>query len=72
MWQQEFTWFFALFHHEFRQGNLIACEGLMGLALAHCFGFYNVSSLPIMEKGEQFLRVIGIFALLCSHYKICL
>src|SRR5262245_22909802 len=23
-----------------------------------------------MEKGEQFLRVIGIFALLCSHYKI--
>ena len=23
---------------------------------------YNVSSLPIMEKGEQFLRVIEIFA----------
>ena len=23
---------------------------------------YNVSSLPIMEKGEQFLRVIGVFA----------
>jgi hypothetical protein len=33
---------------------------------------YNVSSLPIMEKGKQFLRVIGIFALLCSHYKISL
>jgi hypothetical protein len=32
----------------------------------------SVSSLPIMEKGEQFLRVIGIFALLCSHYKISL
>ena len=45
MWQQEFTWFFALFHHEFRQGNLIAFEGLMGLALAHCFGFYNPKQL---------------------------
>jgi hypothetical protein len=29
---------------------------------------FNVSSLPILEKGEQFLRVIEIFALLCSHY----
>jgi hypothetical protein len=29
MWQQEFTWFFALFHHEFRQGNRIAFEVLM-------------------------------------------
>jgi hypothetical protein len=38
MWQQEFTWFFACFHHEFRQGNLIAFEGLMGIALAHFFG----------------------------------
>jgi hypothetical protein len=28
--------------------------------------------LPIMEKDEQFLRVIGIFALLCSHYKLSL
>jgi hypothetical protein len=45
MWQQEFTWFFALFHHEFRQGNLIAFEGLMGLALAHFFGFYNPKQL---------------------------
>jgi hypothetical protein len=32
----------------------------------------NVSSLPIMEKGEQFLKVIEIFALLCSHYKMSL
>src|SRR5215467_5518882 len=30
----------------------------------------SVSSLPILEKGEQFLRVIGILTLLCSHYKI--
>jgi len=37
MWQQEFTWFFALFHHEFRQGNPIAFEVLMALAFAHFF-----------------------------------
>jgi len=41
MWQQEFTWFFALFHHEFRQGHRIAFEVLMALAFAHFFGFYN-------------------------------
>jgi len=29
MWQQEFTWFFTLFHHEFRQGKRIAFEVLM-------------------------------------------
>jgi len=45
MWQQEFTWFFALFHHEFRQGNRIAFEVLLALALAHLFGFYNPKQL---------------------------
>ena len=45
MWQQEFTWFFALFYHEFRKGNLIAFEVLMALALAHIFGFYNPKQL---------------------------
>jgi hypothetical protein len=45
MWQQEFTWFFALFHHEFRQGNLIAFEVLMALAFAHFFGFFNPKQL---------------------------
>jgi hypothetical protein len=45
MWQQEFTWFFAFFHHEFRQGNCIAFEVLMGLAFAHFFGFYNPKQL---------------------------
>jgi hypothetical protein len=45
MWQQEFTWFFVLFHHEFRQGNLMAFEVLMALALAHFFGFYNPKHL---------------------------
>jgi hypothetical protein len=45
MWQQEFTWFFAFFQHEFRQGNRIAFEVLMGLALAHFFGFYNPKQL---------------------------
>ena len=45
MWPQEFTWFFALFHHEFRKGNLIAFEVLMTLAFAHFFGFYNPKQL---------------------------
>ena len=45
MWQQEFTWVFALFHHEFRKGNLIAFEVLMTLALAHIFGLYNPKPL---------------------------
>lgn len=45
MWQKEFTWFFALFHHEFRQGNRIAFEVLMVLAFAHLFGFYNPKQL---------------------------
>jgi hypothetical protein len=45
MWQQEFTWFFALFHHEFRQGNRIAFEVLMVLAFAHFFGFFNPKQL---------------------------
>ena len=33
---------------------------------------FNVSSLPILEKGEQFPRVICILALLCSHYRMSL
>ena len=45
MWQQEFTWFFVLFHREFRQGNRIAFEVLMALAFAHFFGFYNPKQL---------------------------
>ena len=45
MWQQEFTWFFTLFHHEFRQGKRIAFEVLMTLAFAHFFGFYNPKQL---------------------------
>jgi len=45
MGQQEFSWFFALFHHEFRRGNRIAFESLMALAFAHFFGFYNPKHL---------------------------
>src|SRR5882724_1915300 len=45
MWPQEFIWFFAIFHQEFRQGNCIAFEVLMMLALAHFFGFYNPKQL---------------------------
>ena len=29
MWQQEFLWFFTIFHHEFRKNNAIAFEVLM-------------------------------------------
>jgi hypothetical protein len=42
MWQQEFIWFFAIFHQEFRKHNPIAFEVLMVLALANLFGFYEV------------------------------
>ena len=51
MWQQEFTWFFALFHREFRQGNRMAFEVLMALAFAHFFGFFN---------PKQFADFLGI------------
>jgi len=50
------------------------CKGEVGmrqqLVLYHVY--YNVSFLPILEKGEHFPRVICILALLCSHYKISL
>src|SRR5712664_88569 len=45
MWQQEFLWFFTIFHHEFRKNNAIAFEVLMVLAVAHLFGFYNPKQL---------------------------
>jgi hypothetical protein len=45
MWQQEFTWFFTLFHQELRKNDPIAFEVLMVLALAHLFGFYNPKQL---------------------------
>jgi Transposase DDE domain len=45
MWQQEFIWFFAIFHQEFRKNNPIAFEVLMVLAVANLFGFYNPKQL---------------------------
>ena len=45
MWQQEFIWFFTIFHQEFRKNNPIAFEGLMVLAVANLFGFYNPKQL---------------------------
>jgi len=32
MWQQEFIWFFTIFHHEFRKNNAIAFE-VLGIRL---------------------------------------
>ena len=45
MWQQEFIWFFTIFHQEFRKNNPIAFEMLMVLAVANLFGFYNPKQL---------------------------
>ena len=45
MWQQEFTWFFMIFHQELRKSDPIAFEVLMALALANLFGFYNPKEL---------------------------
>ena len=45
MWQQEFIWFFTIFHQEFCTNNPIAFEALMVLAVAHLFGFYNPKQL---------------------------
>lgn len=45
MWGQEFLWFFAIFHQEFRKNNPIAFEVLMVLAVANLFGFYNPKQL---------------------------
>ena len=54
MWQQEFTWFFAIFHHEFRKNNPIAFETLMVLAVANLFGFYNPKQLAdFLEVPHQ-------------------
>ena len=50
MWQQEFTWFFALFHHEFRKGNLLAFEVLMALAFAHFLTQGQPSLLPLGKR----------------------
>jgi Transposase DDE domain len=54
MWQQEFIWFFTIFHHEFRTNNPIAFEVLMVLAVAHVFGFYNPKQVAdFLEVSHQ-------------------
>ena len=54
MWQQEFIWFFTIFHHEFRKNNAIAFEVRMVLAVAHVFGFYNPKQLAdFLEVPHQ-------------------
>lgn len=60
MWQQEFIWFFTLFHHEFRKNNPIAFETLMVLAVAHLFGFYNPKQLAdfLEVPHQQFYTVL--------------
>jgi len=54
MWQQEFTWFFTIFHQEFRKNNPIAFETLMVVAVANLFGFYNPKQLAdFLEVPHQ-------------------
>jgi hypothetical protein len=54
MWQQEFLWFFAIFHQEFRKNNAIAFEVLIVLAVANLFGFYNPKQLAdFLEVPHQ-------------------
>lgn len=42
---ENLTWFFLIFHKEFRQKKLIAFEVIMFLSIAHYFGFYNPNQL---------------------------
>jgi hypothetical protein len=60
MWQQEFTWFFTIFHREFRKNNGVAFEVLMVLAVAHLFGFYNPKQLAdfLDVPHQQFYTVL--------------
>jgi Transposase DDE domain len=54
MGQQEFIWFLAIFHQEFRKNNPIAFEVLMVLAVANLFGFYNPKQLAdFLEVPHQ-------------------
>jgi hypothetical protein len=54
MWQQEFTWFLTIFHHEFRKNNGVAFETLMVLAVANLFGLYNPKQLAdFLEVPHQ-------------------
>lgn len=60
MWQQEFIWFFTIFHHEFRKNNGVAFETLMVLAVANLFGFYNPKQLAdfLEVPHQQFYTVL--------------
>jgi len=60
MWQQEFLWFFTIFHQEFRKNNGVAFETLMVLAVAHLFGFYNPKQLAdfLEVPHQQFYTVL--------------
>jgi len=54
VWQQEFVWFFTIFHHELRKNNPIAFEVLIVLAVAHVFGFSNPQQLAdFLEVPHQ-------------------
>jgi hypothetical protein len=60
MWQQEFTWFLTIFHHEFRKNNGVAFETLMVLAVANLFGLYNPKQVAdfLEVPHQQFYTVL--------------
>ena len=65
---ESFTWFFVLFHREFRRGNIDVFQTLMGLSLAHFFGCYNPKQLadylgiPHQPLYEQ-LKTLSLYSL---------
>jgi len=51
---EKLTWFFLIFHKEFRQEKRIAFEVIMFLSIAHYFGFYNPNQLAyFLGIGHQ-------------------
>src|SRR5215468_2258677 len=69
------TWALRRFAHPLKASRkrsystLAVCSSAAAIPIPYCIR-YNVSSLPIMEKGEQFLRVIGIFILYVATIKL--
>src|SRR5882757_5445393 len=60
MGQQEFLWFFTIFHQEFRKNNGVAFQTLMVLAVAHLLRFYNPKQLAdfLEVPHQQFYSVL--------------
>jgi len=69
MWQQEFLWFFTIFHHEFRKNNAIAFEVLMVLAVAHLFGSITQNNWLTFSKFLINSSLWRVERVECLHVK---